>query len=92
MAQFSVKIMRLTGSLLGENQHERNEALDCRVYARAAAWILGADRWSEARWADLEAQLGVTAQDVADGGAGNTTPIAQRMAPRRRTVRSNYMG
>ncbi len=26
---------------------ERNEALDCRVYARAAAWILGADRWSD---------------------------------------------
>ena len=37
---------------------ERNEALDTRVYARAAAWIAGADRWSEARWADLEAQLG----------------------------------
>ena len=36
---------------------ERNEALDCRVYARAAAWIVGADRWSEARWADLEAQV-----------------------------------
>jgi phage terminase large subunit GpA-like protein len=38
---------------------ERNEALDCRVYARAAAWIAGADRWPEATWADLEAQLGV---------------------------------
>ncbi len=36
---------------------ERNEALDARVYARAAAWILGADRWSEARWTDLEAQF-----------------------------------
>ncbi|HEY8948459.1 MAG TPA: phage terminase large subunit family protein [Rhizomicrobium sp.] len=24
---------------------ERNEALDCRVYARAAAWLLGVDRW-----------------------------------------------
>ncbi len=33
---------------------ERNEALDCRVYARAAAWIVGADRWSEARWAEME--------------------------------------
>ena len=38
---------------------ERNEALDCRVYARAAAWIAGADRWSEARWQDLERQLAV---------------------------------
>jgi phage terminase large subunit GpA-like protein len=38
---------------------ERNEALDCRVYARAAAWILGADRWDEATWRRLEAQAGV---------------------------------
>ncbi len=37
---------------------ERNEALDCRTYARAAAWIAGADRWSEATWRDLEQQLG----------------------------------
>ncbi len=36
---------------------ERNEALDARVYARAAAWIAGADRWSEATWRDLEQQL-----------------------------------
>jgi phage terminase large subunit GpA-like protein len=34
---------------------ERNEALDCRVCARAAAWMAGADRRSEVRWADLEA-------------------------------------
>ena len=37
---------------------ERNEVLDCRVYARAAAWIAGADRWSGAKWRDLEDQLG----------------------------------
>ncbi|PRX27773.1 Phage terminase, large subunit GpA [Meinhardsimonia xiamenensis] len=36
---------------------ERNEALDARVYARAAAWLIGIDRWDEARWVDLEAQL-----------------------------------
>ena len=35
---------------------ERNEALDCRTYARAAAWIAGADRWTEATWRDLEQQ------------------------------------
>ncbi|MFZ3327917.1 MAG: terminase gpA endonuclease subunit, partial [Methylocella sp.] len=37
---------------------ERNEVLDCRVYARAAAWIAGADRWSGAKWRGLEDQLG----------------------------------
>jgi phage terminase large subunit GpA-like protein len=31
---------------------DRNEALDCRVYARAAAVLLGTDRWSAQRWDD----------------------------------------
>jgi phage terminase large subunit GpA-like protein len=52
---------------------ERNEALDCRVYARAAAWIAGADRWSEAMWRDLERQVAVPApsdrEPDADHGA-----------------------
>jgi phage terminase large subunit GpA-like protein len=38
----------------------RNEALDCRVYARAAVWLAGADRWSAAKWRDLEMQLGIS--------------------------------
>jgi phage terminase large subunit GpA-like protein len=33
-----------------EKTRERNEPLDCRVYARAAAYILGADRWSGQDW------------------------------------------
>lgn len=36
---------------------ERNEALDCRVYARAAAWLLGVDRWDDARWNVFERQV-----------------------------------
>lgn len=36
---------------------ERNEALDCRIYARAAAIALGMDRWNEARWDALTKQL-----------------------------------
>lgn len=36
---------------------DRNEALDCRVYARAAAALLGVDRWAEDRWRQLEAEL-----------------------------------
>lgn len=39
----------------------RNEALDCRTYARAAVWLAGADRWSDARWHGLEQQLGLEA-------------------------------
>ena len=55
-----------------QKMRERNEALDCRVYARAAAWILGADRWDEATWRRLEAQAGVETQ-VARGLADPTT-------------------
>ncbi len=60
-------------------------------YARAAAWIAGADRWSEARWADLEAQLGIWVQDMTEDGAGSTTPVSRRAGPQRRTVRSSYV-
>lgn len=37
---------------------ERNEALDCRVYARAAASIIGIDRFTELHWRKLEAAYG----------------------------------
>lgn len=36
---------------------DRNEPLDCRVYARAAAAIVGADGWTDERW-DKEFLLG----------------------------------
>lgn len=36
---------------------ERNEAFDCRVYARAAAWAEGMDFWHAKRWTKLEAQF-----------------------------------
>ncbi len=32
---------------------DRNEALDCRIYARAASIALGIDRWSEDKWNGL---------------------------------------
>ena len=44
---------------------ERNEALDCRVYARAAAWIAGVDRWSGNKWRRMEEELGVQPESVA---------------------------
>jgi phage terminase large subunit GpA-like protein len=43
----------------------RNEALDCFVYARAAVWLAGADRWSESKWRELEAQLGLAEPTTA---------------------------
>lgn len=33
-----------------QKTRDRNEALDCRVYSRAAAIALGLDRWGEKKW------------------------------------------
>ena len=36
-----------------QKTRDRNEALDCRIYARAAAIALGIDRWSEQKWEQI---------------------------------------
>ena len=66
---------------------ERNEALDCRVYARAAAWIAGADRWSDAKWRDLEDQLG-----VADAAADPAGQINRQAPAQQGKRRSDWLG
>jgi phage terminase large subunit GpA-like protein len=55
----TVKTRRGFTRLEWQRLRERNEALDCRVYARAAAWIAGIDRWTERRSHELERQLGI---------------------------------
>src|SRR6056297_652022 len=70
-----------------QKMRERNEALDTRVYARAAAWILGADRFDERMWRQLETQAGVETASVATETEPEepTEPQAGRIAtPRRR--------
>lgn len=67
----TVKNKRGFSRLEWQKLRERNEALDCRVYARAAAWISGADRWSDEKWTDLEDQLGVPAGDIETAGMIN---------------------
>ncbi|MBL0143846.1 MAG: phage terminase large subunit family protein [Betaproteobacteria bacterium] len=48
-----------------QKMRERNEALDCYVYARAAACAAGLDRFEERHWRELERQLGVAPPDEA---------------------------
>jgi phage terminase large subunit GpA-like protein len=85
----TVRTRRGFAKLEWQKLRERNEALDTRVYARAAVWIAGADRWSEAQWAELERQVAAPARVDATG----TSPArAARPASRRCAVRSNYMG
>ena len=47
---------------------ERNEALDCRVYARAAAAALGMDGWGDGRWARMADALSLPAVEIPTGG------------------------
>ena len=62
----TVRTKRGFARLEWQKLRERNEALDCRVYARAAAWIAGADRWTDEKWRDLEDQVGPLPADNDD--------------------------
>ena len=95
----TVKTKRGFSRLEWQKLRERNEALDCRVYARAAAWIAGADRWTEAMWCNLEQQVGMVepGEEEAVIELGTEPPgiagvLRRRTAQRRRRVfRSSYM-
>lgn len=70
-----------------QKMRERNEALDTRVYARAAAWILGADRFDERMWRQLERQAGVetlAAVEIAATEKAAEPQAGQIAGPRRR--------
>ncbi len=62
-----------------EQTRERNEALDCRVYARAAAWLMGIDRWDNARWEALEEQIRACAP--GNHPRRSTPPAATAICP-----------
>ena len=49
-----------------QKMRERNEALDCYVYARAAAAASGLDRLEDRHWRELEKQLGIASADPSD--------------------------
>jgi phage terminase large subunit GpA-like protein len=68
----------------------RNEAIDCRTYARAAAEVLGLHRWDAARWTILEGALAVArsrvpGEDLASARSSPAAPDPPAPArPRRR--------
>jgi phage terminase large subunit GpA-like protein len=51
--QLTTKVVKGYPKREWQKTRDRNEALDCRVYARAAAIALGVDRWSENKWGQL---------------------------------------
>ena len=88
----TVKTRRGFERLEWQKLRERNEVLDCRVYARAAAWIAGADRWTDDKWRDLEDQVGpapfAESEPKADVQAGQVT----RQPPLGGKRRSEWLG
>lgn len=62
---------------------ERNEALDCRVYARAAATAVGIDRWTDEDWLASRDAWGVDTRGAAQPGSGvhEDSPGGSRLRP-----------
>ena len=55
--QLVTKLVKGYKRMEWQKMRERNEALDCRVYARAAAARVGIDRFQEKHWAEWERKL-----------------------------------
>jgi phage terminase large subunit GpA-like protein len=80
---------------------ERNEALDCRIYARAAALALGMDRWLSKHWAQLQKRpqnktklaVSITASNEIEKLETKIDPIitTQNTIQRQRIVRSAWL-
>lgn len=67
---------------------ERNEALDCRVYARAAASSVGLDRFTDKAWEKMERMMGKN----LSSGKKSTVQKKDVASPRgRRVIGSNYI-
>ena len=81
----TVKTKRGFARLEWQKLRERNEALDARVYARAAAWIAGLDRWSEERWAEAEREV----TSSAHRRPGRSAHQRSRTHPRARRTRGS---
>ena len=73
---------------------ERNEALDTRVYARAAAAQYGIDRFNERHWKTLEEQIGAQAKRrelPQPETASEPVHPHRKPAPMRRVIRSPFL-
>lgn len=72
-----------------QRMRPRNEALDCRVYAMAAAWMRGLPRFQEKHWIEREMALGPkqdTLKLEAPAGVTPPAPAAFDRAPESRTM------
>lgn len=84
--QLVTRRIRRPGSYVGksvsawEKTRDRNEALDARVIARAAAWTLGLDRWTPEQWSRAQRLL----------GAAPKAPVRSTTSQPKRRRRSSF--
>jgi phage terminase large subunit GpA-like protein len=89
--QLVTKIVKGYPKRIWQKIRDRNEALDCRVYARAAAIALGIDRWSDEKWERL---TGKTVEKSDSSQKGDLTSQKSTKAMGRRQqkiIRSSFL-
>lgn len=64
--QLVTKVVRGYQKREWQKTRERNEALDCRVYARAASISFGIEQFTETKWRNLEKALIPEKQETAE--------------------------
>lgn len=67
--------------------HGRNEQLDCRVYARAAASLVGMDRFKDKHWTRLESEAGVVSKKETSGNAVQNDQKEQKVTKKKTKVK-----
>jgi len=70
---------------------ERNEALDCRVYARAATAAMGMDAWGVGRWDRMADGLSARPPALMPADVGAVMPPPPVAAPAVRFRESNWI-
>jgi len=68
-----------------QKTRDRNEALDCRNYARAAAAVYGMDRFNDLSWKTLEGRLLERIRQV-----GQPPRPPERPQPFQRPIRAHF--
>lgn len=85
------RVQTKTGRFEWKKDHQANEALDCRIYCRAALWVMGTSGWKSSKWKTLREIRGLDLVRQNDPNEPRpTTPPPRRTV--RRVVRSGYMG
>ena len=86
-----IRVTRGMPTAIWEKDPTRNnEALDCRVYARAAAAIYGLDRMSEYKWKQLERAIGTYVEEEKPPFAQPIKQINTPTIQQEKTTKSRF--